>query len=313
MKNSLFVSLLVFFTSSLLAQDFEIIDSFGLPPLEIRCTITSENSDKNLYEISWKSNYIDSIAASKGELPYMELHCFVYDSKGLVGYYKGLKAVSAKDMQQRLGMKRYEPVWYMMQKIRLAMGKANESVKLDGTVEFDDGFFRAEKKEKDLYQQLFNRGRGSERTQPVLVAVQRVTRSKSKKRNDMEENTRAGRLRMEHLPDFSGMTYGVLAKRLLTKQAVVLSDANPSYNAIQPHVERHQPSKTDPKKAAKALPWVHIAISNAKRVFLGIYHSISDCWLQCYLNEFCFKFNRRFERHISVNQLFTVIATNQLH
>jgi ribosomal protein L33 len=69
------------------------------------------------------------------------------------------KAVSAKDMQQRLGMKRYEPVWYMMQKIRLAMGKANESVKLDGTVEFDDGFFRAEKKEKDLYQQLFNRGR----------------------------------------------------------------------------------------------------------------------------------------------------------
>jgi hypothetical protein len=223
------------------------------------------------------------------------------------------KAVSAKDMQQRLGMKRYEPVWYMMQKIRLAMGKAIESVKLDGTVEFDDGFFRAEKKEKDLYQQLFNRGRGSERTQPVLVAVQRVTRSKSKKRNDMEENTRAGRLRMEHLPDFSGMTYGVLAKRLLTKQAVVLSDANPSYNAIQPHVERHQPSKTDPKKAAKALPWVHIAISNAKRVFLGIYHSISDCWLQCYLNEFCFKFNRRFERHISVNQLFTVIVTNQLH
>jgi hypothetical protein len=90
MKNSLFVSLLVFFTSSLLAQDFEIIDSFDLPPLEIRCTITSENSDKNLYEISWKSNYIDSIAASKGELPYMELHCFVYDSKGLVGYYKGL-------------------------------------------------------------------------------------------------------------------------------------------------------------------------------------------------------------------------------
>jgi hypothetical protein len=223
------------------------------------------------------------------------------------------KAVSAKDMQQRLGMKRYEPVWYMMQKIRLAMGKANESVKLDGTVEFDDGFFRAEKKEKDLYQQLFNRGRGSERTQQVLVAVQSVTRSKTKKRNDMEENTRAGRLRMEHLPDFSGMTYGVLAKRLLTKQAVVLSDANPSYNAIQPHVERHQPSKTDPKKAAKALPWVHIAISNAKRVFLGIYHSISDCWLQCYLNEFCFKFNRRFECHISVNQLFTVIATNQLH
>jgi ribosomal protein L33 len=58
------------------------------------------------------------------------------------------KAVSAKDMQQRLGMKRYEPVWYMMQKIRLAMGKAIESVKLDGTVEFDDGFFALRRKRK---------------------------------------------------------------------------------------------------------------------------------------------------------------------
>ena len=223
------------------------------------------------------------------------------------------KAVSAKDMQQRLGMKRYEPVWYMMQKIRLAMGKANEFVKLDGTVEFDDGLFRAEKKEKDPHQHLFNSGRGSERSQPVLVAVPRITRSKRKTRDDIEHTTRAGRMRMEHLPDFSGKTYGALAKRLLTKKTTVISYANPSYNAIKPHVESHQPTKTEPKKAVKALPWVHIAISNAKRVFLGISHSISDCWLQCYLNEFCFKFNRRFERHVSVNQLFTVIATNQLH
>ena len=46
------------------------------------------------------------------------------------------KAVSAKDMQQRLGMKRYEPVWYMMQKIRRAMGRANEAVQLSGPRHF---------------------------------------------------------------------------------------------------------------------------------------------------------------------------------
>jgi hypothetical protein len=95
----------------------------------------------------------------------------------------------------------------------------------------------------------------------------------------MEENTRAGRLRMEHLPDFSGMTYGVLAKRLLTKQAVVLSDANPSYNAIQPHVERHQPSKTDPKKQPKPCPGCILpsAMPNACSSGYTIQYQIVGC------------------------------------
>jgi hypothetical protein len=67
------------------------------------------------------------------------------------------KAVSAKDMQQRLGMKRYEPVWYMMQKIRNAMGQVNAEVKLTGIVEFDDGYFTAHKKVKDAATSRFDR------------------------------------------------------------------------------------------------------------------------------------------------------------
>ncbi len=41
------------------------------------------------------------------------------------------------------------------------------------------------------------------------------------------------------------------------------------------------------------LPWVHIAISNAKRLLLDIHHDIEPQYLQNYLNEFCYKFNRR--------------------
>lgn len=223
------------------------------------------------------------------------------------------KCVSAKDMQQRLGLKRYEPVWYMMQKIRLAMGMVNAKISLKGTVEFDDGFFTAHKREKDPYQYLFNSGRGNERKQPVLVAVESIQRSKPKRRKDQRENTRAGVLRMQHLPDFRGETYSKLAKRLLDKTAVVLSDANPSYNSISEHVTEHKPTKTGAKEAAKALPWVHIAISNAKRVFLGIYHHLSDVWLQTYLDEFCYKFNSRFDRRIGVLKILNAVAINRLH
>ena len=41
------------------------------------------------------------------------------------------------------------------------------------------------------------------------------------------------------------------------------------------------------------LPWVHTTISNAKSLLLDTYHGIKEEFLQEYLNEFCYKFNRR--------------------
>ncbi len=223
------------------------------------------------------------------------------------------KPISAKDMLQRLGWKRYEPIWYMMQKIRLAMGSENAKIRLQGTVEFDDGFFTVHKREKNPDQHLFNSGRGNERKQLVLIAIESIKRNKPKRRKDLTENTRAGVLRMQQLPNFRGENYSKLAKRLLDRTAVVNSDCNPSYNSIAEHVTKHNPTKADPNKATKALPWVHIAISNAKRNFLGIYHHLSDVWLQTYLDEFCYKFNTRFDRKTGVLQLFQAVALNRLH
>jgi hypothetical protein len=53
----------------------------------------------------------------------------------------------------------------------------------------------------------------------------------------------------------------------------------------------------------KHLPWVHIAISLAKRFILGTYHGVSTVHLHCYLDEFCCRFNRR----QSGNQLFEIL------
>jgi hypothetical protein len=50
----------------------------------------------------------------------------------------------------------------------------------------------------------------------------------------------------------------------------------------------------DRDDVSKNLPWVHIAISNAKKMCLGIHHSIKRDYMQNYLNEFCYKFNRRY-------------------
>lgn len=50
----------------------------------------------------------------------------------------------------------------------------------------------------------------------------------------------------------------------------------------------------DPEKTDKALPMIHLVFSNLKAWILGTHHGVSPQHLQAYLNEFVFRFNRRF-------------------
>jgi len=80
----------------------------------------------------------------------------------------------------------------------------------------------------------------------------------------------------------------------IQKDSLVKSDNYKGYNNIKELVWSHQPKTVKPKEAAKALPWVHTMISNAKRNLLGIHHMISKKYYQDYLDEFCYKVNRRY-------------------
>ncbi len=62
--------------------------------------------------------------------------------------------------------------------------------------------------------------------------------------------------------------------------------------------EMHISEKSSPETTVELLKWIHIAISNAKRNLLGVYHSVKGKHLQGYLNEFCYKLNRRFLKSI---------------
>jgi len=47
------------------------------------------------------------------------------------------------------------------------------------------------------------------------------------------------------------------------------------------------------------LPWIHRVFSLMKRWGLGTYHGLRRKHLDTYLNEFVFRYNRRFYRHVS--------------
>ena len=63
---------------------------------------------------------------------------------------------------------------------------------------------------------------------------------------------------------------------------------------ISDYVEAHYTEKSNKETTQTTLKWVHIAISNAKRTLLGIFHKIKGKYLQNYLDEFCYKLNRRY-------------------
>jgi hypothetical protein len=59
-------------------------------------------------------------------------------------------------------------------------------------------------------------------------------------------------------------------------------------------VATHIPKVIPKEDVGKVLPWVHVAISNAKRLLLDVYHDICPKYIQNYLSEYCWKFNRRY-------------------
>ena len=94
----------------------------------------------------------------------------------------------------------------------------------------------------------------------------------------------------------------------IDKESSATTDGANNYNDLKENLADHNSVVCQVKKdASKVLPWVHIAISNAKRLLLDIHHSIGGDYLQRYLDEFCYKFNRRYFNSIFDRTLVAAI------
>lgn len=214
------------------------------------------------------------------------------------------KPVSASALQRLIGHKRYEPIWYLLQKLRIAMGDALQDIRLDGAIEMDEAFVesvipkheRKEAKETVIVDKPQKRGRGSTKQSIVLVAVESEKVGEGlKTKGKYKPDRKAGRLRMSVLDDGSSASINNAVEGIVESTAHVETDGWRGYNELKQVVDKHTAKPVnDPKKAAKMFPWVHTAISNLKRQLNGVHHSIGKDYLQNYLNEFCFKFNSRY-------------------
>lgn len=198
------------------------------------------------------------------------------------------KSISALEMQRQLGHKRYEPIWAMMHKIRLTMGNRDERYKLEELVEIDDAFFKTYSDENKGENKP---GRGTTSNSNVLVMC-RVDSGKEKHKHGKDTAFRY--VKMMVMPNQEAVEVEREVAKNIATNANVMSDGWQSFSGIKKLVNSHLRMTVKPKVADKVLPWVHTTISNSKRQLLGIHSGVKDIYLQNYLNEFCYKTNRRY-------------------
>jgi len=201
------------------------------------------------------------------------------------------KSFSAVELQKQLGHKYYEPIWGMLHKLRYAMGKRDSNYKLSNEIELDEGFFSTEM-DKDDKDKPLKRGRGSQKKTKVLV----MTESKEIKGKLTKKGKpkKMGFIKMQVIQDLKSKTIELHVDKKVKKSATLITDDSTSYVNLDNFVEKHNSQVVKPDEIAKILPWVHISISNAKRLLLNIHHKIKPQYLQSYLDEFCYKLNRRY-------------------
>jgi len=122
---------------------------------------------------------------------------------------------------------------------------------------------------------------------------------------------------MEVIKTVDGEAVKEFATNNITKGSEVRTDGLSIYKPLAAYYKLNQ-KVYDPKNQPEHLHWLHIIISDAKALIDGTFHGLDKKHLQRYLDEFCYRFNRRwfetgiFARLVSASVSAGVIRSYEL-
>jgi len=181
--------------------------------------------------------------------------------------------ISAKQIQRETGVT-YKTAWRMFKQIR-SMLTDEKSGPIGGfgrKVEMDETYYGSRSEGK--------RGRGTEKT-PVVGMVQRKGQVRAFVAADVKADTLRGLIKEHVLP-----------------RTMVFTDDFRSYNGLDARGYTHQ--RINHSEGVYVVGEVHTNTiegfwSLIKRGIGGVYHNVGRHYLQTYLNEYSFRYNRRFD------------------
>jgi transposase-like protein len=192
--------------------------------------------------------------------------------------------ISAKHLGRELGV-HYETAWRMFNKIRNEV-MAQDTEQLSGEVEADETFVGGKPRESD-------------RRRRAKLGWNAQTDYWNRKAIVFGAVERGGRIRAEVVPDSRASTVVPRAQQYILPGSMVFTDEFFAYERLGKTGYTHRRIKHKARIYVEGN--VHTQtidgfFGNMKSGIRGNYHAVSHKWLQGYVNEYVWRYNRRDDR-----------------
>ena len=198
--------------------------------------------------------------------------------------------MSAVQFQRQLGLSRYETAFQILHKLRAGMVRPDQD-RIGGKpgehVEADESWVGGRTRGK---------GRGVHDKVLVASAVEVRQRKPGTKLDKRKGGRYAGRVRLSVVRDRSAKSLCGFVESAVAPGTTMVTDDWSGYADLAKRGYEHiaVAERGDPQVAEEFLPIIHLVFANLKTWLAGTHHGVSHQHLQAYLNEFTFRFNRRF-------------------
>ncbi|MFI5296878.1 MAG: IS1595 family transposase [Polyangiales bacterium] len=214
---------------------------------------------------------------------------------------------SALQFQRSLGLSRYETAFQILHKLRSGMVNPDRS-----SIGVGERVDHVEVDEVLIGGRTKGEGRGKHHKTLVVGAVEVKAKKPDESRvgKPVRHPTYMGRLRLTIAAARTTKLIEGFVTDNVSKGASVRTDGLARYDGLRDLGYRHDPIivRGDQTLTEAHLNAIHTVFGNLKVWLLGTHHGVSQTHLQAYLNEFVFRFNRRFYPMTTFNSILGLAA-----
>ena len=210
--------------------------------------------------------------------------------------------ISAKQIQRETGVT-YKTAWRMFKQIRSLMSDGD--LQLETAVEMDETYFggkprHRQKRKYGVKSQSGRPGRDDKQKTPIVGIVERKGRVVARTTQDAKAKTLLGLVSKHVLPE-----------------STIYTDEFKSYKGIEKMEQGYQHKRVHHSADVYVIGDAHTNSvegfwSLIKRGIGGVYHSVSQKFLQTYLDEYSYRYNRRDQGNLIFKSILSEVSKRAL-
>lgn len=208
---------------------------------------------------------------------FLAMFLLVMDKRGL----------SSVALGKQIGVSQ-KKAWYMLHKLRRAMSEREGLYRLNGIVQLDEHFFGKPKEGgtrcRDLTKTL------------VLAGL------------SLGDNGRPKFLRMVALKKQDQAHIHSAVGRIIARGTAIRTNGLRGFRSLSVQGYDHQTTSQREQGPPSPAPWSKVMVTNARAVIGGTYHGVRGKHIQAYLDEYDYRFNRRFELHLLFDRIVAAVG-----